>query len=92
MVATIEAIQADVASVYVDYIPTVIPLLEGITVFPTAYTSETGRGIKIDFCGTEEQVAYGDEHLTNEEFDDAKIASITIDNYDSAEAASEQIS
>ncbi|MFJ8450847.1 hypothetical protein ACIQ9H_01385 [Aerococcus viridans] len=45
--ATIEAIQADVASVYVDYIPTVIPLLEGITVFPTAYTSETGRGLKL---------------------------------------------
>lgn len=89
--AIIEAIQADVTSVYVDYIPTDIPLPEGITVFPTAYTSERGRGIKIDFYGTEEQVPYGDEHLANEEFDDAKIASITIDNYDSAEAASEQI-
>lgn len=35
---------------------------------------------------------YGDEHLANEEFEDTKIASITIDNYDSAEVASEQIS
>ena len=90
--AIIEAIQADVTSVYVDYIPTDIPLPEGITVFPTAYTSERGRGIKIDFYGTEEQVPYRDERLANGEFDDAKIASITIDNYDSAEAAAEQIS
>ncbi|MER2146344.1 MAG: hypothetical protein ABS895_01670 [Aerococcus urinaeequi] len=90
--AIIEAIQADVASDYVDYIPTDIPLPEGITVFPTAYTSETGQGIKMDFYGTEEQVPYGDERLANGEFDDAKIASITIDNYDSAEAAAEQIS
>lgn len=44
--AIIEAIQADVASDYVDYIPTDILLPEGITVFPTAYTSETGQGIK----------------------------------------------
>lgn len=46
----------------------------------------------MDFYGTEEQVPYGDERLANGEFDDAKIASITIDNYDSAEAAAEQIS
>ena len=89
--AIIEAIQADVASDYVDYIPTDIPLPEGITVFPTAYTSETGQGIKMDLYGTEEQVPYRDERLANGEFDDAKIASITIDNYDSAKASSEQI-
>lgn len=90
--AIIEAIQADVASDYVDYIPTDIPLPEGITVFPTAYTSKTGQRIKIDFYGTKEQVPYGDERLANGEFDDTKIASITIDNYDSDEAAAEQIS
>ncbi|MGH2101470.1 MULTISPECIES: hypothetical protein [Aerococcus] len=90
--AIIEAIQVDVASDYVDYIPTDIPLPEGITVFPTAYTSKTGQRIKMDFYGTEEQVPYGDERLANGEFDDAKIASITIDNYDSDEAAAEQIS
>lgn len=90
-VATVlAAIQNDVAGDYVDYIPTDIPLAEGT--LPTAYTSETDMGIQIDFYATSEEVPYGDERLANGEFDDAKLASITIDNYDSNEAAAEQIS
>lgn len=78
------------ASDYEAFIPTNIPLTEGV--FPTAYTSETDMGIQIDFYATTENVAYGDERLANGEFDDAKVASVTIDNYESNEAAAEQIS
>lgn len=86
----IQAIHDDVASDYEAYIPTDIPLTEGV--FPTAYTSETGMGIQIDFYATTEVVPYGDERLANGDFDQSKIASITIDNYDNNEAAAEEIS
>ena len=86
----IAAIHEDVASDYEAFIPTNIPLTEGV--FPTAYTSETDMGIQIDFYATTENVAYGDERLANGEFDDAKVVSVTIDNYESNEAAAEQIS
>lgn len=86
----IQAIKDDVASDYVENIPTDMPITEGT--FPTAYTSETGMGIQIDFYATAEVVPYGDERLANGEFDDVKVATITIDKYDSNEAAAEQIS